>query len=255
MNTLTEKYPLPRSFGQGMSGMDVSAAQDALLRWGKAKRPRLESGVRKIPSTGIYGAGTITQVKHFQKLHDLPQSGVVGNRTWNLLLPFMSARDLAYAQHEYAVNHPYDAREAIAKAALDAYAHRYSIQYVQIRPARWASTHTVHADELTGEDCSSLAIWTYWVAHQGDKNILDPGGFNFDGYGNTDSMINNPHGKWVHTPRMGDLAHYVNPNHDAIVTEVSSSGVIVVSNGHYPMIHQTAWYGHQFQGFRDYIHD
>lgn len=255
MSVLTDKYPLPRSLGKGMHGNDVFATQDAMRRWGVAKRPKTEAGVRRSVATGNWGAPTTAQVKHFQKLHAVPQSGVIGTRTWNLLLPFMTATDLGFAKRAFENAHPFDSREAIRNAMYNAYTHRYSIAYVQVRPARWARTHTVDADELSGEDCSSISSWAYYVAHKGDAKIVDPGGYNWSGYGNTDSMIANRHGRWVKHPRVGDLAHYTRPGHVAVVTEVSSRGIFVISNGHHPMAHLPYNYGHAFLGFRDYINE
>lgn len=236
--------PCPRHFAKGDGGGDVWAVQQALRAWGKARRPSHEKDVRGYAPTGKVAFPTINQIKHFQDLHNLPESGVIGPRTWNLLVPFMSGTALDKAKAAYKQYHPETKRDAIARAAMDAYANRAHIHYVQARPFAWHHSHPKHAEGLYAEDCSSLAEWCYWVA-----GAPDPSGpaYNFNGYGNTDSQVS--YMTRTSKPRVGDLAQYHSPGHVAIIVKIDASGIWVVSNGHYPMAYERYNYGHPFTGF------
>lgn len=218
------KLPCPRTVNKGDSGDDVWSIQSALREWGKEKRPTKEKDVRRYAPTGTIALPTVNQIKHFQDLHNIPQSGVSGPRTWNLLTEFMQGAAIAKAQASYKKYHPVTTRDKIVRAAKDGYANRSQIHYVQIRPMVWHRTKPLHADNLYAEDCSSFATWCYFVA-----GASDPNGFGYNGSGNTSSLRS--HGKRVSTPRPGDLVHYADPDHVAIYI----GDGIVVSNGHYPM--------------------
>lgn len=234
------KYPCPRHFGRGDSGDDVWAVQDGLEHWSKQNRPHGEKGTRWYAPTGTIRFPTVNQIKHFQDLHNLPQTGVVGPRTWNLLVPFMSGRALDKAKTAYKKYHPITVRDIIVRSALDGYANRAHIHYVQARPMIWHHRKPLHAEGLFAEDCSSFATWCYWVA-----NAPDPNGMNFDGFGNTDSMIS--HCRRVELPKLGDLSLYTSPGHVAVVVDLDP--ITVISNGHYPMSRLPAKYGHPFVGY------
>lgn len=243
--------PFSRSLALGAKGNDVWVVQDALRAWGKAKRPKDETEVRRYAPTGTMAMPTVVQVKHFQKLHAIDQSGVVGQRTWNQLEPFMTTKDVALATDFWARNHALTERQAIGQAAMNAYAHRASIHYVMTRKMTWwLDGKTKSADELHSEDCSALATWTYFV---GTNGTVDPNGLNFNGLGNTDTMLE--HGTFVSGDKVqvGDLALYRDPGHVAIVTRIDYRGIYVVSNGHYPMSFTHYNYGHPFVGFKSYI--
>lgn len=240
--------PCPRTFSRGASGDDVWAVQSALREWGKEKRPSKEANVRRYAPTGTVAFPTVSQIKHFQDLHNVPQSGVVGPRTWNLLTEFMKGNAIGKAQAAYKKYHPDTTRDKIARAALDGYANRSQIRYVQVRPMVWHHSHPQHAEGLYAEDCSSFATWCYWVA-----GAPDPCGMDFSGYGNTDSMLSHCHR--VAAPKVGDLALYYSPGHVAVVVKVDPFGIWVVSNGHYPMAYEKYNYGHPFVGFYSAIND
>lgn len=238
-----------------MHGNDVWVMQHGLQAWGKAKRPKNEEEVRRYAPTGNFGKPTTVQVKHFQKLHAVDQTGVVGQKTWNLLEPFFNAKDVVLAEDFYDRTHALDERQAVAHAMMEAYAHRYHIQYRQYRPSTWSYTMTKNAEDLKDEDCSSLAKWGYFVGTDGK---IDPCGYGYStkrlaGTGNTDSMLN--HGKWIpfSKARIGDLVLYRNPGHVATVTRVDYRGIYVVSNGHYPMAFTHYNYGHSIVGCKSYL--
>ena len=201
---------------------------------------------RRYAPTGVYRTPTGVQIKHFQDLHSIPQTGVVGPRTWNLMVSFMSGRALDKAKIAYHKYHPDTTRDKIVRAALDGYANRSHIRYVQTRPMVWHHTHPPTAEGLFAEDCSSFATWCYWVA-----GAPDPCGMGYNGYGNTDSMLS--HGRRVSLPKLGDLSLYTDPGHVAVIVKLSP--ITVVSNGHYPMQLLPAQYGHPFVGYYTYIED
>lgn len=243
--------PFARSQTKGYSGNDVWVTQDALRAWGKAKRPARESNVRRFAPTGHFQEATVLEVKHFQKLHSLPQTGVLGKRTWDLLEPYMTAKDIAVANDYYDRYVALDERTAIVAAMFEAYTHRLTDHYLEIRRMTWVSTPEKDRDSaefLNNNDCSALATWGYYV---GTKGRLDPTGFDFTGWGNTGSLTE--HGTWTKTPQLADLALYTNPGHVAVVTRIDSRGIWVVSDGQYPMNFCVYNYGHPFVGFKSYI--
>lgn len=216
---------LAYSLSLGADGPLVIAAQGALRAWAIERRPKGEPGTRGYAPTGHFKIGTVNQVKHFQKLHSIDQSGIIGKRTWDLLEPFLTKTGKKLALSEWLRIHPpLTVRDKVVQAALDGYAHRFQIKYVQMRPYNWLHTGTKTAEQLYKEDCSSFAIWTYYVA-----GALDPGGYNFTGWGNTDSMLN--HGVQVSQPQPADFVFYDNPGHVSIFI----GDGLCVSNGHYPM--------------------
>lgn len=227
------KLPCPRTFGRNDTGDDVWSVQYALRKWGHDRRPAKEKDVRRYAPTGHFALPTVNQVKHFQDLHNVPQSGVVGDRTWRLLTEFMDGPAVVHANKAFKHFHPDTTRDLIVRAARDGYANRSRIHYVQVRPMVWHHFHVRHADQLYAEDCSSFATWCFFAA-----GAQDPNGFSYNGAGNTSSL--RAHGKRTNFPRPGDLAHYADPDHVAIYI----GNGMVISNGHYPMGLYPATYRH-----------
>jgi hypothetical protein len=94
-------------------------------------------------------------------------------------------------------------------------------------------------------DCSSFAILCYKAA-----GARDPGGGNYDGSGNTDSMVR--HGRWVSQGAPGDLAFYGssrrNPSHVAVYI----GGGQCIGYGSTPIRQHAVRYRSDFLGFMTY---
>lgn len=70
---------MPRpTLKQGDVGKAVEAAKRAVAAYFKDSKPRL-------PASRVFGPFFTTKVKLFQWLNDIPQTGVVGPRTWEAL--------------------------------------------------------------------------------------------------------------------------------------------------------------------------
>lgn len=209
-----KKVPYPgHVLKHGAHGPNVRILQRGLLK----------AGVRHKKVTARFGDTTRKNVQHFQAKHHLLVDGQVGQHTWEALQPYFDGLDLwihdQWEKHKPRPTASLAPREKVVKFAFY-YLHNAGIvHYLQQRPYQ----EIVCPPELNNYlDCSEFVINAYKCA-----GLPDPSGYNYDGYGNTYTMLDNPRGRRVRTTRPGDLVFYSNPSH--VITATDS--VNGISNG------------------------
>lgn len=231
--------PLPRTLVLGMTGKDVAAMQGALKR----------AHCRPYAPTGSFAAPTRLQVKKFQVLHDVPQTGLYGPNTHAALIPYMSEYERHLFNDVNEQMHP-TVRHRVLNAAWEGYLKRDQIHYTE-GPLRMSGVRKkiLLPNVPPDEDCSSFATWCYWVA-----GAPDPNGFDYNGYGNTGSQY--PRGKHVTfaQARMADIFFYGwsngEPEHEAIY----AGNGMVISNGSEGGPYYEKWdYRDDLVGIRSYL--
>jgi hypothetical protein len=195
--------PRGREIREGMRGDDVVAVKRALSRagylpWGKF--------------TPVWDAVAIAAVQPFQADHKVPPGpGTYGPLTHAALVGAHakgSATEWAYDARAIALmqrfcaklaEEPSGTRGAVLAEAIRLFAHRNEIDYVQSRPVKLGKPPFVPS-EL---DCSSFVTFCYFVA-----GADDPNGSNFDGFGNTTSLVRSGRPCSPGELEAGDLVFY-----------------------------------------------
>lgn len=221
--------PFTRVIAYGTTGRDVEGIKRGL--WPAAGLKR-----QKNPSL-IFGQTAVNLTKRVQGKHGLKQDGEIGPATLKVLAPYIDQYGfLLYEGYPPPdSNQPWEvqARNQIVAYNLWAYNNRVPIHYGLIRPMQ--AMNQLYRLPVT-EDCSTLATKGYAFAHREFPQVPDPCGENFDGIGNTTSMLE--HGKEIkiEAVKPGDLSLY----NDHVATFVTE-GVLpdgspgrVVSHGSEP---------------------
>lgn len=180
-------------------GSDVAALQAAIARRGNLYSAR----------DGIYGPRTEYSVRQYQTAHRLAATGTVDAAT---------ARALGL-RVGWAV------RWNPVSLALYCHAHPGRIGYSEIMALRmWGVTHRVKAGRFPRfADCSAFCVWLRWAC-----GMSDPTGLGFDGFGNSQSMWDNPLGKAVvGVLEAGDFCFYGRGGETEHVTIYVGNGMVV----------------------------
>lgn len=189
--------PFTRIIRFGAGGQDVKGAKRAIWRGNDLK---LE------PFTPVYGAIARHQCQVFQEAHNLKTDGQVGPATLHALAPFFDRYAFFLYEGYQPGLSPVQAKRQMAFAyLLWGFNNRASIYYLQFRPMNLLND-LYHLP--VSEDCS-----TFYTKMAKRARWLDPNGFNFNGAGNTTSLI--AHGRKVDVARaqLGDGVFYSNPAH------------------------------------------
>lgn len=236
-NTL--HVPLPRTLVVGDTGKDVAVMQGALRR----------AKARGYASTGTFALPTRTQIKKFQRIHKIAQTGMYGPNTHLALIPFMTEYQRQTFHDVDEIMHP-PMRNRVVSAAWEGYLKRDQIHYTQFdRRMSGVRDKILLPHVPPWEDCSSFSIWCYWIA-----GAPDPTGFGYNGYGNTGSLW--PHGKHVTIAqcRLGDLIFYGWKNGQPEHVAIYVGNGMVVSNGSEGGPYYERWnYRGDFIGARSYL--
>lgn len=185
--------PFQRVIKLWTRGQDVKGAKRAVWR---------ANGLKLTSFTPLFGPIAVAQLKKFQKKHHLPQDGQLGKATLLKLAPYFDA----YAFFLFTGHKPGDKtttkRQKIVAYALWGYNNRWLIHYLQWRPMHFLNALWILP---VSEDCSEFGTKAYKAA-----DGPDPCGNHFNGWGNTDSMLSNPHGRRIHEENLqpGDLVLY-----------------------------------------------
>lgn len=189
--------PFTRIIRLTTGGQDVKGVKRAIWRGNDLK-------VQKF--TPVFGPIARHQCQVFQEAHNLPTDGVVGPATLHALAPFFDRYAfLLYEGYPPGMN-PVQAKRQLALAyLLWGFNNRAAIYYLQLRPMNLLSD-LFHLP--VSEDCS-----TFYTKMAKAGRWLDPNGFNYNGIGNTTSLV--AHGRQIDVARaqLGDGVFYADPAH------------------------------------------
>lgn len=239
------RAPYPGQLKPGMQGPCVAAMQGALRAWALEKRPPGEPGTRGYAATGKWQGPTTIQVKHFQDLHAIDQSGVVGPVTWAALDEFFTPYGVSIVKKAVAAERETADRDRIVDVAKFHAAHRSLITYTQAWPGRMAQVvyRLRRPNFPKSGDCSGMLTGWYW---EGTEGRVDPNGRGFDGYGFTGTQWPRGERVGVGELRPGDAVFYGwdgrYPTHVAVyigggqvVSHGSSQGPLIVPVSYRPV--------------------
>jgi hypothetical protein len=206
-NSKPPNVSLPRTLEVGVpNGDDVIAFKRAISRGGRWPWGTFNPTYTKDFAMGQGGNVVDTGVRGFQRQCRIPDDGVLGPQTFEFIRTALVPKPLAnagqplldsYAQ-QLLKKAPADKEAALADYCRRCIAHEPIIHYSQHRPM----TH-LGAKPENGftADCSGHATGCYyWVQWP------DPNKSNYNGYGWTGTLVNNP--KCNSPYRVGDLALY-----------------------------------------------
>jgi cell wall-associated NlpC family hydrolase len=182
---------------KAMSGRDVLAVERVLHL----------HGFRAFPPSVAYGWRARDDVALFQRHKGLPATGRYDEQTHHNLLPLFT--DFDRWLYRQAHDDQPSGRSATPSAghatAVDRLMHNlwsyYALRpwsYHEVRPFM---LYTAGSAITKAYDCSWLVTQVYYAAR-----LPDPNGFNYDGWGNTETLRD--HGRRVEQASPGDLIFY-----------------------------------------------
>jgi hypothetical protein len=211
----------PSGKPQSDDGPDVEAVKRAVWRGGRWEGPasRFDRAFSRGFALGVGGNVIDTGLAGFQRQMRIAASGQMGNETYQALRyahipaglpnagqPLFDAVALDLLEEALAgfEASPVDVRAAIADYCRRSIASEPQIHYEQERPIQ---AFGVPPEQGFTTDCSGHATSAYyWARKVTGIKVPDPNGRNFDGYGYTGTLLNNPEAP---TPyEVGDLAIY-----------------------------------------------
>lgn len=190
---------------------------DSVLAAGRAYRKLLGDKAQNL-TTGFYGVGLQDDVTLAERMHGLKVDTFIGPSDWALLEPHVDAYGRWLLAHDDPIARN---REALMRSCDWALAHATHWVYQQKRPM--GSSMRLEFSM----DCSETATLLYK-----DAGLTDPNGREYDGFGNTDTLLG--HGPQVAAKnrKPGALVFYANPSH---VTICLRDVTRVLSFGHTPL--------------------
>ena len=206
-----------RTLKKGARGPDVVAVKRAL---------RVAKVYKIKPATSQLGPKAVTAIRKFQKANKLKVDGVYGINTHRKLMRYFDGYGaLLMARAPDPATMTTSIRQRILAEALWGYNNRGRIHYVQARPMR--SLRKGHSLPQS-TDCSEFATTCYKRA-----GAIDPSGWLFNGYGNTDSQMRRGRQVSLSQAKIGDLVFYrghvaIYAGHGRVVSHGSEGGPYLV---------------------------
>lgn len=226
--------PFTRVIGLGAGGQDVKGVKRAIWR---------ANDLKLTPFTPVFGPIAVKQLREFQHRKGLATDGQVGPATLKALAPYFDQYAfLLYEGYPPGTNPIQAKRQRALAYLLWGYNTRASIYYMQFRPMELLND----LEHLPiSEDCSTfytkMAKYAGWV---------DPNGNNYDGIGNTTTLIE--HGRLidVKTAQIADGVFYSDPAH--VGGYVGSGRIISLGSSAGPSL-TSVWYRTDFAQARSYL--
>jgi hypothetical protein len=192
--------PFTREMKRGARGRDVAGAKRAI--W----RATGTSGLTRIDE--LFNAKADRLLRKFQDAHGLPVDGELGPATLKKLGPYFDRYAFfLYEGYMLGTNPVAVKRSKMLAYLIWGYNHRALIYYAQFRPMTLMNDlyHLPVAD-----DCS-----TRYTKGAKAAGWRDPNGFNYNGTGNTETLV--VHGRRVDLEhaQIGDAVLYSSPQHVA----------------------------------------
>lgn len=172
----------------------------AVLAAGRGYRKLLGSNAQNL-QTGYFGAGLLHDVELAERQHGLKHDQLIGGGggDWTLLAPKI---DL-YGRWLLAHDDPTErVREQLMRSCDWALAHYYRWRYEEVRPMAESMRD---ADVM---DCSETVTLLYK-----DAGCPDPNGLDYDGYGDTTSLMGHAPHIAFSKRKPGALLFYADPWH------------------------------------------
>jgi len=228
----TATIPFPRQFGPGAEGIDVTAVKRAMKNWAvHYSDPKWTLG-SKITTTRQFGDVAQRTLTEFKRRHKLLADPIYTDQAHEKLHGFFDAYGASLMNKAYVALAKQKLRDSYVRALSWGVIHHGQFRYAEVRPIPESLPPFTSGSIVT--DCSG------WVtlAAKWTPGCPDPNGLNFDGAGNTGTLM--AHGKPITAAqvRPGDLVIYRAGSRDgyghhaAAVVEVLNGDFRIVSNGH-----------------------